>query len=163
MTRISLIAAIDENGGIGCNNKLLCHLPADLQYFKSTTMGKPIIMGRKTYESIGKPLPGRLNIVLSHISPLIEGVVVCNSLAQAMKQLINVPEVFILGGAQLFEECISSASLLYITKIHQQFAADAFFPEIKEELWHCTKKEFRPQDEMNKYDLTFYIYEPKNL
>lgn len=156
---MSLIAAIDEAGGLGFNNQLLCHLPADLQYFKSITMGKPIIMGRKTYTSIGKPLPGRLNVVLSRTLLSIEGVLVSNSLDNAMKQIKEYPEIMIIGGAELFIEAMSKANRLYITRIHHQFEADVFFPEIDESIWDCVKKEFRFHDERNIYDMTFYIYE----
>ncbi|WP_454784444.1 dihydrofolate reductase [Legionella sp. WA2024007413] len=156
---ISLIAAIDETGGLGLNNQLLCHLPADLQHFKSTTMGKPIIMGRKTFASIGKPLPGRLNIVLSRNVPRIEGVTVVDSLEKAIQQTDEFPEIMILGGAELFTEAMEKATRLYITHIHHQFTADVFFPEIDAAIWHCCNEQFRPCDEKNKYDLTFCTYE----
>lgn len=159
MTIISLIAAIDEARGLGFNNQLLCHLPADLQHFKTTTMGKPIMMGRKTFESIGKPLPGRLNIVLSHSLSAIDGVMVFNSLQQALSQIQEYPEIMIIGGEQLFRDAMNIADNLYITRIHHQFTADVFFPEINETLWCCTHKVLRQHDEKNKYDMTFYKYE----
>lgn len=159
MTIISLIAAIDEDGGLGINNQLLCHLPADLQHFKSTTMGKPIIMGRKTFESIGKPLPGRKNIVLTRSLSSIEGVIVVDSLLSALNQVKDTPEIFIIGGAELFTQSMQMATRLYITRIHHQFSADVFFPKIDEHLWSCRKKEFRTHDEKNEFDMTFYIYE----
>ncbi|PWY56824.1 dihydrofolate reductase [Legionella qingyii] len=156
---ISLIAAIDENGGLGFNNQLLCHLPADLQHFKSITMGKPIIMGRKTFASIGKPLPGRINIVLSRSVESIEGVTVVDSLEKAIKQTKEFSEIMIIGGAELFAETMEKANRLYITSIHHQFTADVFFPEIDESIWHCCDEQFRPCDEKNKYDMTFRTYE----
>ncbi|CAM3068521.1 dihydrofolate reductase [Legionella steigerwaltii] len=159
---ISLIAAIDETGGLGLNNQLLCHLPADLQHFKSITMGKPIIMGRKTFASIGKPLPGRLNVVLSRSSPPIEGVVICDSLENALAQTKEFPEVMIIGGAELFAEAMNKANRLYITRIHHQFTADVFFPEIDISIWHCKEKQYREHDEKNKFNMTFYIYERNN-
>ncbi len=159
---ISLIAAIDEAGGLGINNQLLCHLPADLQHFKLTTMGKPIIMGRKTFVSIGKPLPGRLNVVLSRSGLSIEGVTVLDSLEKAINQTKEFPEIMIIGGAELFAKAMKQATRLYITRIHHQFAADVFFPEIKESIWHCSDKQFRQRDEKNKYDMTFYTYERIN-
>jgi dihydrofolate reductase len=158
MTTISLIAAIDEAGGLGFNNQLLCHLPADLQHFKTITMGKPIIMGRKTYESIGRPLPGRLNIVLSTSTIVPEGVTVVNSLEQCFEITKDQEEIMIIGGEQLFAKTISLATYLYITRIHHQFTADVFFPEINEYEWTCISKEFHAQDEKNKYDVTFYTY-----
>jgi dihydrofolate reductase len=158
MTTISLIAAIDEANGLGFNNQLLCHLPADLQHFKTITMSKPIIMGRKTFESIGKPLPGRLNIVLSRTSSSIDGVVIVDSLEKALEQTKENEEVMIIGGEQLFADAMHIANHLYITRIHHQFIADVFFPEINEGIWTCTSKVFRQQDEKNKYDMTFYTY-----
>jgi dihydrofolate reductase len=159
MTALSLIAAIDQSDGLGINNQLLCHLPADLQHFKSITMGKPIIMGRKTYASIGRPLPGRLNIVLSHSLSDIEGVHVFDSLDKAIEFTAEYPEVMIIGGAELFNEAIDKATSLYITRIHHQFAADVFFPKIDELIWSCRNQEFRARDERNIYDMTFCFYE----
>jgi dihydrofolate reductase len=160
MTTISLIAAIDEAGGLGFNNQLLCHLPADLQNFKKITMGKPVIMGRKTFDSIGKPLPGRVNIVLSRRSGAsIKDVLVCDSLRHALSEVQYYPEIMIIGGEQLFATAMHDASYLYITRIHHQFTADVFFPEIDTTIWNCTSQEFRQRDEKNIYDMTFYIYE----
>jgi dihydrofolate reductase len=159
MGTISLIAAVDEAGGLGLNNQLLCHLPADLQHFKKITMGKPIIMGRKTFISIGKPLPGRLNIILSRTTASIEGVLIFDSLEKALNHVKEYPEIMIIGGAELFKETISKSDRLYITRIHHHFKADVFFPEIKPLLWNCLSEEFRPNDEKNKYDMTFYTYE----
>ena len=161
MTIISLIAAIDETGGLGSNNQLLCHLPADLQHFKTITMGKPIIMGRKTFESIGKPLPGRKNIVLSHSHSHIEGTIVYDSLLKALSTNTEVTEIFIIGGADLFTQSIEIAARLYITRIHHQFKADVYFPKIDEKLWICRNNEFRQHDDKNGYDMTFYTYERK--
>ena len=159
MSEISIIAAVDEANGLGFNNQLLCHLPADLQHFKSVTMGKPIIMGRNTFESIGKALPGRLNIVLSHrlINP--DGVTVVNSIEQAIKITEEYPEIMIIGGAQLYAQTIDLATRLYITRIHHLFPADVFFPEIDKKVWSCSKQVFRQHDEKNRYDMTVYIYE----
>lgn len=159
MTIISLIAAIDEAGGLGFNNQLLCYLPADLQHFKTITMGKPVIMGRKTFDSIGKPLPGRLNLVLSRSAKPIDGVVVCDSLERALIHSKDHPEIMIIGGEQLFAAAMQNASYLYITRIHHQFIADVFFPEIDATTWNCTSQESRQHDEKNKYDMSFYIYE----
>jgi dihydrofolate reductase len=153
-----MIAAIDEQGGLGFNNQLLCHLPEDLKHFKKTTMGKPIIMGHKTFESIGKPLPGRLNIVLSRHNPIIEGVEIVSSLEQALIRAKDSSEIIIIGGGHLFSEAMPIASRLYITRIHHQFRADVFFPEIKQETWKCIDEEFFPRDTKNQYDMTFYTY-----
>lgn len=159
MTMISMIAAIDEAGGLGVNNQLLCYLPADLQHFKTITMGKPIIMGRKTFASIGKPLPGRTNIVLSHSFISIEGVVVVDSLSKAISNNEKAEEMMIIGGAEIFTQALAIATRLYITRIHHQFNADVFFPKIDESIWSCQSKEFRQRDDKNEYDMTFYTYE----
>lgn len=125
MSLISLIAAIDETGGLGINNQLLCYLPADLQHFKSITMGKPIIMGRKTYESIGKPLPGRLNIVISQSIQSIPGVVVVDSLGQAIKETADASEVMIIGGSRFilkpYQWLIAYISLEYTINLRPMY------------------------------------------
>lgn len=155
MTIISLIAAIDERLGLGKNNQLLCHLPADLQHFKKLTLGKPIIMGRRTFDSIGKPLPNRLNIVISTQMKPIAGVSVYSSLPEALQATSDAAEVMIIGGARLFEEGISIAQHLYLTKIHYQFEADVFFPSFVEQDWINESSECYPHDAKNPYDMTF--------
>lgn len=154
-----MIAAVDENNGLGLNNKLLCHLPADLQHFKQVTIGCPIIMGRKTFQSIGRPLPGRTNIVLSQSLTKIDQVTVCHSLKSAIEQNQEAPELFIIGGAEIYAQAMPQATRLYITRIHHQFNADTFFPDINKTDWHCKSETFYQQDEKNKYPMTFYIYE----
>ena len=156
---ISLIAAIDENRGLGRENKLLCHLPADLKHFKELTIGKPVIMGRKTYESIGKALPGRLNIVLSRTLTDINDATVVGSLQQALTLTKGTPEVMIIGGAKLFEQALPLAQRIYLTLIHAQFEADIFFPEIEVSHWEYRQAVDRQHDEKNSYDMTFYCYE----
>ncbi|QRN04855.1 dihydrofolate reductase [Legionella sp. MW5194] len=159
MTLISLIAAVDENRGLGKNNQLLCHLPADLAHFKKITMGKPIIMGRKTFASIGRPLPGRLNIVLSRTESMIPGVVTVSSLPKALEQVSEFPEAMIIGGADLFEQALPLASRLYLTVIHHLFDADVFFPLWNANEWCCLETLSRQADDKNPYDVTFYSYE----
>jgi len=159
MTIISLIAAMDENRGLGKENKLLCHLPADLKHFKELTFGKPIIMGRKTYQSIGRALPGRLNIVLSKQMTTIHDVIVVDTLSQALALTIDSDEVFIIGGAKVFEEALPLAHQIYLTIIHNQFEADVFFPELDFRVWRCCEGVDREHDKNNQYDLTFYRFE----
>ncbi|PJD91562.1 MAG: dihydrofolate reductase [Legionella sp.] len=159
MTKISLIAAIDEEQGIGKNNQLLAYLPADLQHFKKTTLGKPIIMGRKTYESIGHPLPGRQNIVISHHFPSCPDLIVASSITEALSHTGQADEVMIIGGAQLYQQTINDAARLYITKIHHRFSADVFFPLIEMSQWICKEERFHPRDERNPYDMSFCLYE----
>jgi dihydrofolate reductase len=161
MSTVSIIAALDEQSGLGFNNQLLCHLPADLQHFKMLTMGKPIIMGYKTFESIGKPLPGRRNIVLSRRDLKIEGAEVVNSLEKALRLSQESSEIMIIGGEQLFIQAMPLVSRLYITRIHHHFMADVFFPQINEKVWGCIEKKIYPQDEKNAYDMTFYTYMKK--
>lgn len=158
MSTISLIAALDLSNGLGANNQLLCHLPADLHYFKKATMGKPIVMGRKTYESIGRPLPGRLNIVLSHTLSKLEGITVTQSLAEAITLTKSHPEIMIIGGADLYAQAIGIADKLYITRIHHQFSAEVYFPFIDEKIWICQHKEFHQKDLKNNYDFSFETY-----
>lgn len=159
MSIISLIAAVDESWGLGKDNRLLCHLPADLKHFKTLTMGKPIIMGKNTYDSIGKPLPGRFNIVLSRHAAAIEDVQVVDSLAKAFSLVKEAPEVMVIGGASIYEQALPLASRIYLTLIHHQFAADVFFPSLDREVWHCKEANFRKSDDKNPYDITFCLYE----
>ncbi len=159
MAIISLIAAVDENFGLGKNNHLLCHLPADLQHFKNLTWGKPIIMGRNTYEAIGRPLPGRANIVLSRHIAAIEGVQIVNDLSKALALVADAPEVMIIGGATVYQQALPLASRIYLTLIHHQFSADVFFPQLDKATWHCKEAISRRHDEKNHYDMTFYQYE----
>lgn len=159
MTIISLIAAVDEQGGLGRHNQLLCHLPADLEHFKAITLGKPVIMGRKTHESIGKVLPGRLNIVLSQQFKTLRDVTVLSSLTDAILFTKNEPEIMIIGGATLFEQAISMAHRVYLTLIHAAFEADVFFPKLDNRIWACKDTIERPHDEKNQQDITFLRYE----
>lgn len=159
MSIISLIAAIDENRGMGKDNQLLCHLPADLKHFKQLTLGKPVIMGRKTFDSIGKPLPGRLNIVLSKRTLAIAGVTRVGSLNQALELVNDEPEIMIIGGAGVFEQALPLAQRLYLTVIHHMFSADVFFPNLDMTEWYLLNEGFWPHDEKNHYDMTFYHYE----
>jgi dihydrofolate reductase len=159
LSRVSLIAAIDEKGGMGNKNQLLCHLPADLAHFKALTLGKPIIMGRRTFDSIGRALPGRLNIVLSRQALKAPGVEVVSSIEKALEMTAMSPEVMIIGGAGVFQQMMSQADHLYLTRIHHQFEADVFFPEVQWESWALHKSIKHAHDEKNPYDMTFYEYE----
>jgi dihydrofolate reductase len=155
---ISLVAVVDENNGLGKNNKLLCHLPADLQHFKKITMGKPIIMGRKTYESMGRLLPGRANIIVSTKLNHLEGAIIAPNLSKALGSAGAVPEVMIIGGGKIFSEAITRADNIYLTLIHHSFEADVFFPKIDENLWEKEKIGSYKKDDKNLYDLTFYKF-----
>ena len=159
MTVISLIAAVDEEFGLGKENKLLCHLPADLQHFKTLTLGKPIIMGRKTYQSIGRALPGRLNIVLSQSALTLPDATIVHSLTEALMLTADVPEVMIIGGAAVFSEALPLAQRLYLTRIHAQFDADVFFEAFDQQEWHCQKSIEHPKDGKNPFAMTFLYFE----
>lgn len=156
--KISLIAALDDHFGIGKNNQLLCHLPADLRHFKDLTLGKPVIMGRKTFLSIGKPLPGRQNIVLSTQAQCIPGVEVVSSFAEALAVAKEVPEIMIIGGEAVFLSALPLATDLYLTFIHHSFDADVFFPSFDKNAWKCIERTFRNRDEKNEFDLSFCHY-----
>lgn len=160
---ISLIVAMDNNRVIGYENKLPWHLPADLAYFKRITMGHPIIMGRKTFESIGRPLPGRENIVVTRNPDYkAEGCTVVHSVSELLERFAAVPEeVFVIGGAELFKDALRVSTRLYLTHIKDTFVGDTWFPEIREEEWTLVSKECGIQDENNPYEYYFAVYEKK--
>lgn len=158
---ISLLVAMDENRLIGKDNQLPWHLPNDLQYFKQVTMGHPIVMGRKTFESIGRPLPGRENIVITRNHDYqAEGCRVIHQLSE-VKAFPKEEEVFVIGGAQIFEEILPEADRLYITEIHASFSGDTHFPEIKEEDWEEISSTPGKVDEKNHYPHDFIILQRK--
>jgi dihydrofolate reductase len=159
---ISILVAIADNNVIGKDNKLVWNLPADLRLFKNLTMGHTIVMGRKTFDSIGKPLPGRKSIIITRQKDYkVEGCVVVNSLEEAMQKIENEDEVFIIGGAQIFELAMELADRVYLTKIDNAFEGDTFFPEIHSDQWVLTKNESFLPDEKNVYSYTFKIYNRK--
>lgn len=159
---LSAIVAVAENNAIGKNNQLPWHLPEDLKFFKRTTLGKPVLMGRKTFESLGKPLPGRLNIVLSRQKDLKlpEGVLLFDNIDDAIEQLQDQQEVFIIGGGKIFEETLKVTDRLYLTQIKTVVTdADAFFPHIDHAHWKLAWEEKHIADEKHKYDYTFQRWE----
>lgn len=161
---VSLIFAMDEHNAIGVNNTLPWHLPADLKKFKQDTMGHHIIMGRKTYESIGRPLPGRTSIVVSRQEDYsAEGVKVAPALEQALHiaRKAGETEAFIIGGAQLFRDAMPLADRFYLTRIHHTFTADTYLPAIDMREWEeLERKDFQP-DEKNKYPYSFITLKRK--
>lgn len=153
--KISIIVAIAENGVIGLNNRLIWRLSDDLKNFKALTYGHFIIMGRKTYESIGKPLPGRTNIILSkNRSYEAEGCVIVQSVDKALKYSIskNQEEVFIIGGAQIYKETLSIADKLYLTRVHASPEGDTFFPTIDFSDWKEIAHTNFHRNEKNDFD-----------
>jgi dihydrofolate reductase len=161
---VSAIVAAAENNAIGKNNQLPWYLPEDLKFFKRTTLGKPVLMGRKTYESLGKPLPGRLNIVMSKQKniELPDGVLQARDLSTAMETLEqqNNDEVFIIGGGKIFEETLQDIDRLYMTRVHTTIPdADVFFPHIDHSHWKLAWEEPHTKDEKHAYDFTFQRWE----
>jgi dihydrofolate reductase len=166
MALLSIIVAMANNRAIGKDNQLLWHLPEDLKYFKRMTMGKPMIMGRKTFESIGRPLPGRLNIVVTRQSNWqFEGVKVVHSidaakkLAQAQAFIDGVYEVMLIGGAELYKTSIDHADKLYVTRVDTDIDGDAFFPEIDANQWQEINREsFQASDSALKTNPYAYAF-----
>ena len=161
MSRLSLIVAMDNNRLIGRDNQLPWRLPADLQHFKATTMGKPIVMGRKTWESLGRPLPGRTNIVITRNEDyLAEGAVVVHSLQAALAEA-DAEEVMVIGGANLYAQALPQVDRLYLTRVDGDFKGDAWFPEFSESEWLLSATEAHEPDEKNPHAYRFDTYNRK--
>lgn len=161
---ISLVVAVGLNNEIGLDNQLLWHLPKDLKHFKEITSGHPVIMGRKTYESIGKPLPNRTNIVISKKNKWFEeGILIVGTIKEAIKFAKKIDEnIFIIGGGSIYEQTIEFADCIELTIVQETFEADTFFPKINENIWTKTKELVYEKDEKNPYDLCFQTWERKN-
>ena len=157
--QISMIVGMARNREIGINNELPWHLPADLKHFKAVTMGKPIIMGRKTFESIGKPLPGRVNIVITRNRDwTADGAEVVHTVDEAISAAGSVPEVMIIGGAEIYGLMLDQANKLYVTEVDLDVAGDAFFPEISSHKWRETSRQSFPAED-TKPAYAFVTYE----
>ena len=156
-----MIAAMAADRVIGLDNKMPWHLPADLAFFKKVTLGKPVIMGRKTYQSIGFPLPGRQNIVLSRDPALrIEGVMCVQSMTQALLLVEDAPEVMIIGGASLYEKYLAKVDCLYLTFIELKIAGDTYFPDYeKKGTWKEVAREVHFKEAKNSYNYQFVTLE----
>lgn len=161
----SLIVAVSKELAIGRNGDMPWHLPGDLKYFKSVTMSRPVIMGRKTWESIGRPLPGRHNIVISSDASMkLEGADVVNSLSSAFERAGDVPEVFVIGGGRVYAEAMGIADRLYITRIEASVAdADTFFPEIDPQEWELVSRSEKQLDERSAVVYSFEVYNRRSL
>lgn len=158
--RIAAIVAMSENHVIGYRNTLPWHMPADLQHFKKVTMDKPILMGRKTHESIGKPLPGRCNIVITRdYSFRAPGCVVVNSIDSALQAASYSEEILVIGGALLFEHMLPRTQRIYMTIIHHEFEGDTRFPVLDMTQWQERDREMHQADDENPYAYTFITYE----
>jgi dihydrofolate reductase len=158
---VSLIAAMAENRVIGIENKLPWKLPADMKWFREKTMGKPIVMGRKTFESFGaKPLPGRTNIIVTRDKNYqAENCIVVNSFDDALEAAHGVDEVMIIGGASFYAQTLPYADRIYLTVIHQEFEGDAWFPAYESTRWQESTRIDCKADEKNPYDYSFLILE----
>ncbi len=157
---ITIIVALAENGAIGLDNKMLWHLPDDFKFFKATTMGHPMIMGRKTFESIGRPLPGRTSIVITRNKDWqAEGVEVVHSLYEAIQLAHSLNNTaFVVGGAEIYKQTLPMAHTLFLTRVHTEIQqADAFFPEVNYSDWKKVNTEYHEQDE--KHAFSFEIEE----
>jgi dihydrofolate reductase len=161
---ISVIVAHTNNFVIGKDGGMPWHLPADLAYFKKVTMSHPVIMGRKTFESIGRALPGRTNIVISRNKiELPEGVLLANSIEQAIAFVDKETECFVIGGGSIYKDVIKYADRLYITKIHAEIEGDTTFPAYDVNDYQIIASEERAKDEKNSFDLSFIVYEKKTV
>ena len=162
---ISFVVAASENGVIGKDNRLPWRLPNDLKFFKNTTWAMPIIMGRKTYESFGKPLPGRTNIVITRSGDWkAEGVITVKSLEEALQaaEETDAQEAFIIGGGEIFRQAFAMADKIYITRVHTQLEGDAFFPAIEETEWQLFSNLDCPADDRHAYAYSFQLWKRKN-
>ena len=162
---ITIIAAIAKNNALGKNNDLIWHLPADLQRFKKVTSGHFILMGRNTFESIGKPLPNRTTIIITRNKNYFkDGCFIAHSLEEAIELSASEEQIFIIGGAQIYKETLAKGLVdrLDITLVHHTFDADAFFPEIDLNIWREVEREDFVADEKNNFDYSFVSYVKKN-
>jgi len=156
---ISLIVAAAENNVIGRDGELPWRLSADLQRFKATTMGKPIVMGRKTWESLGRPLPGRQNIVITRQQGFTAGgAVVVGDKRGALAAAGDADEIMVIGGSEIYALFLPDADRVYLTRVHADVAGDARFPAL-DEAWLLVSDELRPADDKNDYDVSFRVYE----
>jgi dihydrofolate reductase len=159
--KLTIIAAVANNNVIGMNNQLIWHLPADLKHFKEITMGKTLIMGRKTFESIGKPLPGRKTIIVTRNSDYYaEGCEIASNLKDALCKVKEESEVFVAGGGEIYRQVINLhfTRKMHITRVYANFEGDSYFPEISTEKWELVEREDKPIDEKNPYPFAFLTY-----
>lgn len=159
---LSLLVATDENNVIGKDNKLPWHLPDDLKYFKNLTWGMPILMGRKTFESIGKALPGRQNIVITRNKDFsAAGADGVHSVEEAIDRALEfgVREIFVIGGAEIFNSTFQQAQRIYLTRIHHQFEGNVFFPEMKSSEWVLVRNRFCHADSKNPWSHSYQLWE----
>jgi dihydrofolate reductase len=153
---IVILVAVAENGVIGSDNRLPWRLPDDLKRFKALSLGKPVVMGRRTFDSIGRALPGRANIVVSRQPGLaIDGAVVARSLDAALAAAGTAPEVVVIGGAQIFRQVLPRTDVIHLTRVHAHIEGDVVFPELDPGKWRETAVEHHAADERHQYPFTF--------
>lgn len=163
MTQLHLIVAHARNGVIGKENKLPWYLPEDLKNFKRTTLGKPVIMGRKTWESLGRPLPGRRNIVITRQKDYVaEGAMVVSDLQAAIEAVADAPVAFIMGGAQVYKEALPQVEVAHITYLNADFEGDAYFEPLNPNEWTLTEEESFPATDAHPFSYSFRIYSRKH-
>jgi len=157
---ISIIVAMDEKGVIGLEGDLPWRLSADLKHFRAITMSKPLIMGRKTHESIGRPLPGRKNIVLTRANDFdAEGCTIVHSLDDAFQAAGDVDEIIIMGGSRIYDQSLARAGRLYLTEVHADVSGDVYFPEFDKAEWLELERQDHSADEKNDFDYSFVVME----
>ena len=157
---LSLVVAMAENGVIGNANRLPWHLPADLKHFKGVTMGKPMLMGRKTFESIGKALPGRRNLVMTRGGPIdAPGIETVANLEAALAAAQDAEELMVIGGAEIFRVCLPRAQRIYLTRVHAPIPGDTRFPAIDWNEWYRVQRSTQSADDRNAYAMTFLTLE----
>ena len=157
---VTLIVAVADSGTIGRDNALPWHLPDDLRHFKRVTLGKPVVMGRKTYESIGKPLPGRQNIVVTRDANYRrEGVTVVHDPVEALQVSGEAPEIMVIGGAELFRSCLPRAGRVHLTRVHGDIPGDVHWPALDGREWRLVGSEAHPADGRHAYAMTFEVWE----
>ncbi len=160
MTKIAIIVAVAKDNVIGAGNTIPWYCPADLQYFKRTTLGSPVLMGRKTYQSLKiKPLPGRQNIIVTRDSSLIfEGCEVVSSVENGLRLVKNEEKLFVIGGADIYQQCLNISDELYITYVDVKVKGDRYFPKVDLTQWSLVKEQQREADEKNPHDMTFKVF-----
>lgn len=156
---VILVAAMAENRALGKDNQLLWHLPDDFKRFKQLTSGHYIIMGRKTFESLPGKLPNRTHIIVSRqMDYQVDDCLTVNSLEEALRQVPQDQDVFIIGGGQIYTQALSIADVVELTRVHTEVEADTFFPEMNSKNWQLTSEEYHPKDEKHAFDFTFETY-----
>lgn len=162
MGMLTLIAAAGENNELGKNNDLVWHLPDDFKRFKKLTSGHHIIMGRKTFDSFPQPLPNRTHVVITRQENYKKpGIIVVHSLERAIELTKDDPQPFVIGGGEIYKMAIDIADKIELTRVHGEFEADTFFPEIDESQWELVSEEYHEKDEKHQYAFTYLTYERK--